>query len=241
MTKTPLINMSEILAKTLDEDHCCRHCNKKFVKETSLAKHLCEPKRRFQSRQNKDVQIGLQAYLRFYQYTQGKTDRTWDDFAISPYYSAFVKFGIYCVTTPVFAPLQFLDWLLAGNKRIDHWPRDSLYNVFLLDLLKTEPVEDALSRAVKWSLDWSEDAQGAAKDCIRYSSQNLICHKISTGILSGWVIYNSDSGQKFLSSLNRDQLTVIYDYVDPDFWHLKFEKFFEDAAYAKEILKTAGW
>ena len=54
--------------------------------------HVCEPKRRYQERDEVGVQIGLQSYMRFYEITQGSAKlKTFDDFAESPYYRAFVK------------------------------------------------------------------------------------------------------------------------------------------------------
>jgi hypothetical protein len=51
--------------------YLCQYCKKDFQKETSLAVHLCEPKRRMQERNERGVELGFQAYLRFYEMTQG--------------------------------------------------------------------------------------------------------------------------------------------------------------------------
>ena len=69
----------------------CQYCEKLFRRESSLGVHLCEAKRRYQERDEVGVQIGLQAYLRFYEITQGSARlKNFDDFARSPYYRAFV-------------------------------------------------------------------------------------------------------------------------------------------------------
>ena len=60
----------------------CRYCKKSFVKETSLAVHMCEPKRRFQEQDERGVQLGLHAYLKFYEMTQGSARlKSFEDFA----------------------------------------------------------------------------------------------------------------------------------------------------------------
>ena len=52
---------------------------------------MCEPKRRFQEQDERGVQLGLHAYLKFYELTQGSAKlKTFDDFATSPYYRAVV-------------------------------------------------------------------------------------------------------------------------------------------------------
>ena len=77
-------------------------------------------------------------------------------------------------------------------------------------------------------------------DCLRYGSTHAMCHAITTGRISPWVIYNSDSGQKFLGELTADQVSMIWPYIDSDIWQKKFSDYAADAEYAKLILKQAG-
>jgi hypothetical protein len=220
----------------------CRFCQRAFRRETTLATHVCEQKHRHQTRHNLDVQLGLQAYLKFYQYNHlANKERGWDDFVTSPYYRAFVKFGHYCYNTQVIAPLQYLDWLLKNNKKIDNWCRDSVYSEFLLQHLKLEAVEDALTRAVKWSISWADTHNANARDCLRYGNTNAICHAITTGKISAWAIYHSDSGRQFLNKISREQLKLIYDYIDPDYWNTKFGRDPDNVVYCRDILTKAGW
>ena len=157
------------------------------------------------------------------------------------YYRAFVKFGRYCVSTKVINPKQFLEWLLKHNKKLDYWAGDKMYTEYLLDYLKVEAVSDALARAVEYSIDWSEKHSAPAQDCLRYGNTNTVCYAITTGRISPWVIYNSDSGQKFLSELNSEQVAMIWPYIDSDVWQKKFADYAADAEYAREILRQAGW
>ena len=81
-------------SQTKSELYKCKYCEREFRKESTLAVHLCEQKRRYQEEKEVGVQIGLQSYLKFYTMTQGSAKlKTYADFATSPYYKAFVKFG----------------------------------------------------------------------------------------------------------------------------------------------------
>lgn len=222
--------------------HQCVFCKKEFVKETSIAVHMCEQKQRRQERSERGVELGFQSYLRFYEIAQaGRVVKTYDDFCESPYYRAFVKFGRYCVATKSVNPRQFTEWLLKNNKKIDNWASDKVYTEYLLDYLKVEAVDDALARSVEYSIDWAEKNSAPAHDCLRYGSTNVLCYAITAGRVSPWVIYNSESGQKFLSELNSEQVAMIWPYIDSDVWQKRFADRPEDVAYAKQILKTAGW
>lgn len=220
----------------------CDFCGKTFAKETTIESHLCESKRRHREKNEAGVRLGFQAFVKFYESVQRSAKpKTFDDFAKSAYYKAFVKFGRYCVDTRTINPAQFMIWLLKHNKRIDYWCSDAVYTEYLLDYLKVEAVSDALARAIEFSLDWAEKTQAQPQDCLRYGNTNAICFAITSGRISPWVIYNSESGQNFLASLNPEQVSMIWPYINSDTWSAKFAESSADKAYAQDILKKAGW
>ena len=220
----------------------CDYCRKEFARENSLTVHMCEPKRRRQEQGERGVQLGFQAFLQFYQTTQGSSRlKTFDDFADSPYYRAFVKWGRYCVDIRAVDPEKFLQWLLKNNKKIDHWASDTVYTQYLIFYLNQECAESAVARALEWAIDWSERNHAPAEHCLRYGNANAICHAIVTGRISPWVIYNCESGQQFLEGLTADQIAMIWSYIDSDVWQRRFQEYSADCAYARELLSRAGW
>lgn len=220
----------------------CQYCKKDFVKETTLAVHVCEQKKRRQDKSERGVELGFQAYVRFYEMSQGSAKfKTYDDFCDSSYYRAFVKFGRYCVSTKTINPKQFLEWLLKNNKKIDHWSSDKLYTEYLIQHLRVENISDALARAIEFGIEWSEAQGHPAHDCLRYGNTNAMVYAVTTGRISPWVIYNCESGQKFLSELSADQVSMVWPYIDSDAWQKKFADYVADREYAQEILTKAGW
>ena len=222
--------------------YTCQYCRKDFVKESSLAVHSCEPRRRRQEQNEAGVRLGFNAYLKFYELTQGSARlKTYDDFCDSPYYRAFVRFGRYCVSIRAVNPARFVEWVLKQNKKIDHWCRDSVYTEYLVEYLRMESVDDALARAMEFGISWQETTGSPAQDCLRYGNANVICHAITAGRISAWAIYNSESGQEFLSNLTPDLVTTIWPYIDADAWQKRFRDYLADTEYARDILKKAGW
>jgi uroporphyrinogen-III decarboxylase len=138
-------------------------------------------------------------------------------------------------------PARFTEWVVKQNKKLDYWCKDSIYTEYLLWYLKIESVNDALARAIEHSIDWEENNGHASKDYLRYGNRNAICHSITTGRISPWVIYNCDSGQQFLSEIDETQIAMIWTYIDADVWQKKFKDYIADQEYAKEILSKAGW
>jgi hypothetical protein len=131
--------------------------------------------------------------------------------------------------------------VVKQNKKIDHWCRDIVYTEYLLDYVKVEAVDDALARAVEQSIAWSESTNHLAHDYLRYGNENAICHAINSGRVSAWVLYNCQSGMEFLTRINPEQVAMIWDMINSDFWSKKFKDYPADVEYAKNILQKAGW
>ena len=212
------------------------------MKESSLAVHSCEPRRRRMERDEAGVRLGFQSYIKFYELTQGSAKlKTFDDFADSPYYKAFVKFGRQCVAIRAINPARFVEWVLKQNKKLDYWCKDTVYTEYLMDYLRVENVSDALARAMEFGIDWADTSGHPAEDCLRYGNSNTMTYAVSVGRISPWIIYNCESGQKFLSELDPTQIAMVWPYIDTDFWQRKFKDYPADQEYAKEILTKAGW
>ena len=204
--------------------------------------HLCEQKRRHAERDETGVRMGMQAYLRFYEITQGSARlKTWDDFVKSPYYKAFVRFGRHCQNIRAVNPSRFTDWLIRGNRKIDHWCRDAVYTEWLNEYVRLESVADALARGIETAIEFSERSSASAHDFLRYGNDNAICFAITNGRITAWVLYNCESGQGFLSRINQEQLTMIWPWIDSDFWDQRFRDHMADQEYARAMLAQAGW
>lgn len=188
------------------------------------------------------MQLGLQAYLRFYETTQGSAKyKTYEDFSKSPYYGAFVKWGRHCVNINAINVKAYIEWLLKNNKKLDHWHKDSMYDEYLQQYLKHEALTDALQRAIEYSIKWGEERELPPHDFLRYGNSNAVTFAINTGRISPWIVYNCASGQQFLQNMNTEQIQIVWPWIDSDFWQKKFRDYPADQAYAEEILKQAGW
>ena len=231
------------MTSELSQSYKCRYCNQDFRKESTLAAHLCEPKRRWQQEKETGVQFGLRSYLQFYETTQGSAKlKSYEDFVNSPYYRAFVRYGRHLVAIRAINVTNFTSWLLKNNKKLDHWTKDSYYEEWLYDYLRREAPQDALERALKEMEDYATGNSGLAhfSHYFRYGNTNRICHHITTGRISPWVLYNCDSGIDFLGNLGEEHLGMVLSWVDPDYWSRRFKDYVADVEWCKHILKEAG-
>jgi hypothetical protein len=225
----------------VDQPYKCVHCGKSFMKDKTLVAHMCERKRRALQKDEKRVQAGFMAFNRFWQLTQNaKVLKTYDNFADSSYYNAFVKFGSFINNVRPLYPDKFIDYVIKSGVKLDHWCRDELYEKYLFEALKTEPVESAVQRTLQTMMEWADDHKAVYTHYFNYVSLNKAVHDIRNGHISAWVVLNVPSGQTMLKNMSDEQLNMIAPAIDIPFWLRKFKDVPADVALVKEICREIG-
>jgi hypothetical protein len=90
-------------------------------------------------------------------------------------------------------------------------------------------------------MELAENERIQPNDVLRYTNSNRICHAITLGKLSPWMLYCSDSGSRFLETLNPDHAKIVIDYINPEQWALKFHREPELKKQITDTLKQAGY
>ena len=225
----------------VDQPFNCVHCGKSFMKEKTLVAHMCEQKRRVLQKDEKRVQTGFFAYNRFYQLTQAaKKQKPYSDFCKSAYYNAFVKFGSFINNVNPLYPERFIDYVIKSGVKLDHWCRDELYDKYLSELVKIEPVESAVQRSLQYMMEWGEEQNANFAHYFNYVSVNRAVHNIRDGKISPWMVMNSVSGVELLKKFSNEQLELVNQTLDIPFWIKKIRDNPADVALVKEICKETG-
>jgi hypothetical protein len=186
--------------------------------------------------------LGFQSWIEFYKKNStSKKQKTYEEFIRSAYYTAFVKFGSYCVDVNVLNVSRYIDWLLKNQIKIDSWCQDSNYTKFLIEYLRIEDPMDAIARSIETTINMADVERILSKDYLRYGNSNKICYAITTGKLSPWILYHSASGKEFLDKLDESQIKMIIDYLNPELWAIKFKREPEKVDEIKSLLTLAGY
>ena len=211
------------------------------MQEKTLVAHMCERKRRALQKDEKRVQAGFMAFNRFWQLTQNaKKNKSYNDFADSSYYNAFVKFGSFINNVNPLYPNKFIDFVIKSGVKLDHWCRDELYDEYLFETLKVEPVESAVQRTLQTMMEWGDEHSIEFTEYFSQVSLNKAVYDILNGKVSSWVILNSALGKDMISKMNDEQLAMISPAFDIKFWLKKFKESPADVLLVNEILKEAG-
>ena len=236
------LQITKETGETKPVKYSCEFCKREFLRESTILKHICEQKQRWLQKDLQGNRIGFQSFVQFYKKNSAsKKTKTYEEFIKSPYYTAFVKFGNYCVDVNALNISRYTDWLVKNQISIDTWTSDTIYTRYLIDYLKVEDPLDAIARSVETTMDLAEKENILGKDYLRYGNTNKICYAVTTGKISPWMLYQSDSGVKFLDKLNPDHVKMIVDYINPEQWALKFHREPENVRTVKEILNAGGY
>ena len=224
----------------MELNYKCEYCGKTFAKEKTLAVHVCEQKRRHLGKDEKHVQAGLFTYQRFYEITQkAKSQKSFDDFASSPYYTAFVKFGSFLINTAPIYPERFIDFVIKSGVKLDHWCRDELYETYVSELIKIEPADGAIQRTITTMMDWAEKNSAPWEHYFQYVNLNRAAHDIKEGLISPWILLNSRAGKEMLKRMNDEQLEIVGPIIDPQYWMQRFKNLPADTELTKDLIKEA--
>jgi hypothetical protein len=211
------------------------------MQEKTLAVHICEQKRRYLAKDEKHVHIGYQTFVAFYQLTQkAGGNKTYDEFARSPYYNAMVKFGSFVSNVNPLYPQKFIEWVVRSGVKLDHWCRDELYEKYVVELIHTEGVETALERSIAHMESWAKDNNSVWNHYFRYVSTNRAVYDIKDGKVSPWLLLNCKTGKEMLANFRDDQLSAISTIIDPQVWVKKFKNRKFDLDFVKQLVKEAA-
>lgn len=225
----------------VNKPYSCQFCGNKYMQEKTLAVHICEQKRRYLAKDEKHVNIGYITFNKFFQLTQKLgQNKTYEEFARSPYYNAFVKFGSFVNNTNPLYPEKFIDYVIRSGVKLDHWCRDSLYESYVINLIHTESVETALERSVAHMQAWANDNNSVWNHYFRYVSTNRSVFDIKDGKISPWLVLNCASGKDMLANFRDDQLSAIGNIINPQVWVKKFKNQKFDLDLVRNIVKEAN-
>lgn len=229
------------MIQLVDQPNKCNHCGKSFMHEKTLVAHMCEKKRRALQKNEKRVQAGFMAFNQFWKLAQGgKKNKTYEEFSNTAYYNAFVKFGSFINNVNPLYPDKFVDYVIKSGVKLDHWCRDELYETYLYETIKIEPVESAVQRSLQTMMEWADEHKAEFAHYFNYVSLNRAVHDIKNGHVSPWVILNTTTGQTMIRNMSDDQLDMIAPAFDVPYWLRRFKELPADVALVKEICSEVG-
>jgi len=219
--------------------HQCEFCKKSFSAEKTLFSHTCEKKRRWMWKDEKYAMLGFRAYQIFYDIAQrSKKQKTQEDFINSQYYLGFTKFGRYLQSINAIEPYGFVEFLIRSNIKLDDWSTPRAYEIWVRELGKKEHPMKAYERNVLLMEQWAKETGNEWTDFFRLVNPQLATKWIVGGRISPWLLYSV--GDSLVERLSDEQLNMVKELIEPNFWFKKFDQYEEEVSIIREEMRSVG-
>jgi len=219
----------------------CKYCGKSFASERTLAVHMCPKKQRFTEKDLTHVRLGLRAYQMFYELSTNATKiKTFEEFANSQYYTAFVKYGRKLAKEDLLHPEKYTEWCIKNSVKLKLWTSDSTYNRYLNQYVKKEPALKAIERTILTMTEWAKEHNTDLQNYFKDVTTPLAVFHIKAGKISPWLMFLTESGQGLWTKFNKEQIEMIKEIADPVFWRDLFRKNPEEVEAVQEISEKAN-
>lgn len=233
--------MTKQSKKSSESKPTCKWCDKSFVSDRTLLTHMCVKKRRWTDKDMTHVRLAYRVFQIFYEINTANTKpKTMEDFIRSSYYEGFTKFGRSCVRNEYLQPERFAEWLIRNAVKLTDWAKDATYDKFLLEYVKKETGLRALERSIIYLDNWGRDSGIPWQDYFRQVSASRAVHDIRACKISPWVIYLSETGGDLLTRMSDEQVKMINDIIDANFWMGVFKRNSEEVDAVQSACEAAG-
>jgi hypothetical protein len=219
----------------------CKYCKKDFARESTLASHLCEPKRRFLAKDDKQNRIAYQSWLIFRKLTIAnvKHDKPYEEFITNKYYTDFMKLAQHIIDLNLDDPEGFVKFIIMNSVKINDWRKAVVYETYIKDRTKKETVERAIERTLLNMKAWAENTNGQWQDYFQAVSTPQAVQDIRMGRISPWCTFATDQGSRLIDRLEPGQIQQLVEYLEPEKWRIKVKRHQRDAEWVQQVFNQA--
>lgn len=219
----------------------CKYCFKDFVRETTLASHICEPKRRVLAKDDKQNRIAYQSWLLFRRLTIAniKHDKTYEEFVTNKYYTGFMKLSKHIIDLNIEDPEGFVKFIIMNSVPMNKWQTAVVYETYVKDRTKKETVERAVERSLLNMKTWAERTGNFWADYFQKVNTPDAVQDIRMGRISPWCTFATDQGSKLIDRFEPGQIQQLVEYLEPKSWRAKVMRQKKDAEWVQKVFNEA--
>ena len=219
----------------------CKYCKKEFVRESTLAGHLCENKRRVLAKDLKQNRIAYQSWLLFRRLTIAniKHDKDYEEFATNNLFMGFMKLAKHIIDLNLEDPEGFVKYIVMNSVPMNKWQTAVVYESYVKDRTKKETVERAIERSVLNMKAWAERTGNSWEDYFSLVNTPDAVQDIRMGRISPWCTFATDQGSRLIDRLEPGQIQQLVEYIEPQSWRAKVMRQQQDAKWVQHVFNEA--
>lgn len=220
----------------------CKYCEKGFVRESTLASHLCENKRRVLDRDLKQNRIAYQSWLLWRKFTMAnvKHDKSYEEFVSNRYFTGFMKLSKRIIDLNIDDPEEFVRFISMNSVPMNKWTSDLVYDEYIKSKTRKETVTRAIERSFLTITDWADKTGNDFTDYFQKVNTVDAVQDIRMGRISPWCVFATDQGGKLVDRLEPNQVQTLIDYLDPKSWRARVIREKEDSIWVQKIFNQAN-
>ena len=219
----------------------CRYCQKEFVRESTLASHLCENKRRMLAKDEKQNRIAYQSWLLFRKLTMAnvKNDKPYEEFISNKFFAGFMKLAKHIIDLSLDDPEGFVKFIIMNSVPMHNWQTAVVYETYIKDRTKKETVERAVERSVLNMKAWAEKTGNSWEEYFTKVSTPEAVQDIRMGRISPWCTFATDQGSRLIDRFEPGQVQQLIEYMEPQSWRAKVMRQRQDAEWVQHVFNEA--
>lgn len=223
----------------LKTEHTCAYCSQEYKTERGLAGHKCKIKDRVLQKDSKASRLAYAAFSAFHE-LHYRRPTTFEKFAHSTLYNAFLKFGNHIITIDAIDPQSYIDYMIRSGVAIDRWCREDEYEKYVQHLIMKETPFRGTERTLLLMQEWANSNETDLTNFFHGIAAPLAVMWIKSGRISPWVLLNCNGGKSLLSRLSDEQMTLVGPSLNIRLWNGKFQRHSKEVGEIQETLKEYG-
>jgi hypothetical protein len=182
----------------------CRFCNKLYKQESAFAKHYCDERRKNDVLKTIIGQIAFSLYDRWLQ-MKYKREADLEMFKNSRFFNAFVKFAdLYKKINGLADVDEFFALMIRKNIQPGNWVDDRIIRYYL-DHIDSGTIQSKITRSCNTLIKIADAYDCDTSEVFKYIEFHIMMDFIKLGKLSPWVLLNSKSFMRWLSTISKEQ------------------------------------
>lgn len=219
----------------------CKYCGKDFARENTLMSHMCEQKRRFIGKDDKQNRIAYQSWLIFRRLSIAnvKHDKPYEEFIKNSYYTGFMQLSKYMIDLNLSDCEDFVKYLITNSVKMRDWTKTFVLHTYIKEKLRNESVDRAVERSLLHIKEWSEAAGTNWQDYFVVVPTAQFVHDFKMGRLSPWCLFATDQGSRLVDRLEDGQVEDLVNFIEPQSWKARILRQAEDARWVQALFNKA--
>ncbi len=203
--------------------------------------HMCERKRRFLAKDDKQNRIAYQSWLLYRQLSMAnvKKDKPYEDFMNNSLFTGFMKLAKYMIDLNLEKPEEFVKFIVLHSVKMHDWTKTFVYEEFIREKIKNETPDRAIERSLLNMKEWAERTGNNWQHYFTDISTVDAVQDIKMGRLSPWCTFATDQGSRLIDRLEPGQIQALIDFLNPQAWKVKIKRQQEDADWVQEVFNKA--